>query len=277
MIHFEVDMTVDYAAMGCAEPAKSPKLTTYILDEDYLENSVWKTRPAVIVCPGGGYSIVSPREAEPIALKYNAAGFHAFILDYSVEPTGWPAACCELSKAVAYVRSIADQHHIDKEKIVVCGFSAGGNLAASIGVHYDKEIVKKFSGVTGEENKPDGMILCYPVITDEDEKTHMGTKTNFFAGRKDAEQYFGMEHHVNANTPKTFLWHTFTDATVPVESSMRFATALLENGVPFEMHIFPEGPHGLSLGNKLTAEHNGQIVPAVEPWMDLSITWLNNL
>lgn len=277
MKHFEVDMTVDYKAMGCEKPDKAPKLITYILDENYLNSSCYTPRPAVIICPGGGYSHVSPREAEPIALSYNAAGFHAFVLDYSVAPTGWPAACCELSKAVAYVRSIAEEHSIDKEKIVVCGFSAGGNLAASIGVHYDKEIVKTFSGVTGEENKPNGLILAYPVITDEDEKTHMGTKNNFIAGNKDAEPYFGMEHHVNKNTPKTFLWHTFSDGAVPVESSIRFASALRANDVPFEMHIFPEGPHGLSLANKLTATGAETIVPAVQPWMKLSITWMNNL
>ena len=132
MIHFEVDMSVDYKKMGCAEPVKAPKLTTYILDEAYLEATEWKERPAVIICPGGGYGFVSPREAEPIALRYCGAGFHTFILDYSTAPAGWPAACCELAKAVAYVRSIAEEHHIDKDKIVVCGFSAGGHLAALV-------------------------------------------------------------------------------------------------------------------------------------------------
>lgn len=276
MIKFEADMSVDYKAMGCAEPKKKPTLTAYIADQDCIESTEWKKRPAVIVCPGGGYEFVSPREADPIALRYSAAGFHAFILDYSVSPTGWPAACCELSKAVAYVRSIADEYNIDKDKIVVCGFSAGGHLAASIGVHYDKDIVKKFSGVTGDENKPNGMILGYPVITDNLEKTHMGTHDRFVAGRAEAERFFGLEHHVNKNTPKTFIWHTYTDQAVPVYNTMAFATALMENGVQYEMHIFPEGYHGLSLGNKITC-NSDLAVPAVVPWMDMSITWLNNL
>lgn len=277
MIHFEVDMTVDYKKMGCAEPSKAPKLSAYILDEAYLQDTNWKERPAVIICPGGGYGFVSPREAEPIALRYCGAGFHAFVLDYSVAPTGWPAACCELSKAVAYVRSIAEEHHIDPNKIVVCGFSAGGHLAASLGVHYNKELIRTLSGVTGDENRPNGMILSYPVITDEREKTHTGTLDNFVAGRETALPYFGLEHHVTPDTPKTFLWHTFADGAVPVESSMRFASALLENGVPYELHIFPEGAHGLSLGNEITSAADGGIVPAVQPWMDLSITWLNQL
>ena len=277
MIHFDVDMSVDYKAMGCEEPNKAPKLTTYILDQNYLEESAWKPRPAVIVCPGGGYEMVSPREAEPIALKYCAAGFHTFILDYSVAPTGWPTACCELSKAIVYVRSIADEYGIDKNKIAVCGFSAGGHLAASIGVHYDKDVVKRFSGVNGEENKPNGMILCYPVITDDMEKTHNGTYTNFVAGREEAQCYFGLEHHVNKNTPKAFIWHTVTDNAVSVENSMKFASALQESGVQFELHIFPDGVHGISLANKLTATCNENIVPCAEPWMELSVAWMNNL
>lgn len=277
MLNYDVDMSVDYQALGFDPPAQKPKLTAYLLSEDPMTRTVWPKRPAVIVCPGGGYSFVSSREAEPIALRYNAAGFHAFVLNYSVAPIGWPVACCELSKAIAYVRSIADEHQIDKDKIVVCGFSAGGHLAASIGVHYDKEIIKKYSGVIGEENKPNGMILSYPVIING-EKTHIGTRERFLAGRgEETDQFFGLDEHVTADTPKTFLWHTYTDMGVPVENSLQFASALRKNGVPFEMHIFPEGQHGLSLANEQTATDPSQIVPSVQPWMDLSITWLKNL
>lgn len=277
MINFDVDMSVDYTAMGFSEPGKTAKLTSYILDQACVGETEWKTRPAVIICPGGGYEMVCPREGEPIALKYNAAGFHAFVLDYSVAPVGWPAPCCELSKAVAYVRSIADKYRIDKNKIAVCGFSAGGHLAASIGVHYDKEIVKKYSGIKGCENRPDGLILSYPVITGNPDKTHTGTHDNFVAGRADAEHFFGLENFVNENTPKTFIWHTFTDQGVPVYNAMAFAAALMNSSVQYEMHIFPEGCHGLSLANKTTAISPEGDVPAVTPWIDLSITWLNNL
>lgn len=277
MLHYEVDMSVDYKALGFEPPQTNPKLTTYILTDDPLTRSMAPVRPAVIICPGGGYSLVSAREAEPVALRYNAAGFHAFVLDYSVAPIGWPVTCCELSKAIAYVRSIADEHHIDKDKIVVCGFSAGGHLAASIGVHYDKEIVKQYSDVSGEENKPNGMILSYPVIING-ERTHAGTRENFLAGRgEEVEQFYGLDEHVTCDTPKTFLWHTYTDGAVPVENSLQFAMALRKHGVSMEMHIFPEGSHGLSLANELTAVAPEQVVPAVQPWVDLSITWLKNL
>lgn len=276
MITFKKDMSVDYATMGCSVPPDKPTLTAYIVDQNLIDKTEWKKRPAIIVCPGGGYAFVSSREADPIALKYSAAGFHTFILDYSVSPTGWPAACCELSKTVAYVRSIADEYSIDKDKIIVCGFSAGGHLAASIGVHYDKEIIKKFSDVSGDENKPNGMILGYPVISDNLKKTHIGTYDNFTAEKENAKDYFGLEHYVNKNTPKTFLWHTYTDPAVPVYNTMVFANALMENDVNFELHIFPEGAHGLSLSNKVTSTAAEYEVSAVEPWIDMSIAWVNN-
>lgn len=268
MIYNVQDFSVDYKAMGVAEPPRKTTLTSYILTPSEVS---WTVRPAVVICPGGGYSYTSAREAEPIAMKFLAAGFHCFILDYAVAPAGWPAPCCELSKAIAYVRSIADENGIDKNKVLVCGFSAGGHLAASIGVHYDKEIVRKFSGVTGLENKPDGMILGYPVITDHD--THEGTKTNFIAGREDVKELFGLENHVTKDTPKTFIWHTFADQAVPVVSTTRFVNALVENNVECEVHIYPRGGHGLSLANHIT----GPVQEEVTNWIDMAITWINNL
>jgi len=269
MIYNKQEFGADYAAMGVREPPRKTTLTSYILTPSEVE---WTVRPAVIICPGGGYGFTSQREAEPIAMKFLAAGFHCFILDYAVAPTGWPAACCELSKAVGYVRSIADENGIDKKKVFVCGFSAGGHLAASIGVHYDKEIVRKFSDVKGEENKPNGMILCYPVITDHD--THQGTLNNFLAGRSEVKEFFGLENHVTKDTPKTFIWHTYDDQAVPVVSTTRFVSALIENGVECEAHIFPKGKHGLSLANKVTGD--GFIKDEVAPWIDMAIRWIND-
>ncbi len=267
MIYTVQEFGVDYAAMGVVDPPRKTTLTSYILTPTEVE---WTVRPAVIICPGGGYSYTSQREAEPIAMRFLAAGFHCFILDYAVAPTGWPAACCELSKAVAYVRSIAEDNGIDTNKVFVCGFSAGGHLAASIGVHYDKEAVREFSGVTGLENRPDGLILCYPVITDHD--THEGTLQNFLAGREEVKEFFGLENHVTKDTPRTFIWHTFSDEGVPVVSTTRFVNALVEHEVECEAHIFPRGRHGLSLADKVT----GPVQEEVSPWIDMAIRWINN-
>lgn len=277
MIHLEIDIAVDYTAMGCAEPKRSARLTGYILDTDYLNNTCWSVRPAVIVCPGGGYSWLAPREAEPIALSYCAAGFHAFVLSYSVAPTGWPAACCELSKTVAYVHSIASQYGIDKDKIVVCGASAGGHLAASLGVYWNDETIQKYSDVRKEENRPNGLILAYPVITGTETFTHPGSLKSFMSGREDARSFFSLEKHVTEYTPQSFIWHTFSDQSVPAANSIRFAEALMEHGVPCEFHMFPKGVHGLALSSPVTADSKASLVPSVEPWMALSVTWLNNL
>ena len=268
MIYNVQDFSVDYAAMGVAEPPRKTILTSYILTPP--SRVEWVVRPAIIICPGGGYEFTSAREAEPVAMKFLSAGFHCFILDYAVAPSGWPAPCCELSKAVSYVRSIADENGIDKNKVFVCGFSAGGHLAASIGVHYDKEIVRKFSGVEGVENRPDGMILCYPVITDHD--THEGTMQNFIAGRDEVKELFALENYVTKNTPRTFIWHTFADRAVPVVSTTRFVNALVENGIECEVHIFPRGGHGLALAERQT----GPELKEVSCWIDMAIRWINN-
>lgn len=273
MINKIININVDYKAMGTEPSPRQTTLTTYILDEENIMTSENHKRPAVIVCPGGGYACTSPREAEPIAMKYCAAGYHSFVLDYSVAPAGWPAAVCELSKAVAYVRSIADENNIDKDKIFVCGFSAGGHLAASLAVHYNHSDVKRFAGIVGEENKPNGVILGYPVITGEIERSHEGTINNFIAGRKEVEELAWLENFVTEETPQAFIWHTFTDTLVPVISSLRFANALEAKGVKFELHIYPEGPHGLSLANEITGAGES-VVSAPQNWIDMSIRWI---
>lgn len=274
MIVKTFDMTVDYKALGCNMPTEQPRLTSYILDKQLLSRSYNPKRPAVIVCPGGGYRSRSVREAEAIVLKYCAAGFHGFLLDYSVAPTGWPAPQCQLSKAVKTVRAMGEEYLIDTDNIYVCGFSAGGHLAASLGVYWDSDIIRAGSGIKSKENKPNGLILCYPVIIDEEGKTHQGTKDNFTEGKAEKLPYFGLDKRVTDKTPPCFIWHTFEDKSVPMYSSMRFAAALLEHGVEYEMHIFPKGAHGLSLGDITTACEPKHIEPTATDWMNLSIKWL---
>lgn len=139
------------------------KLYTYIRDESPEMEA--HRRPAVVICPGGGYGMTSDREAEPVALKFLEKGFQCFILRYSVEPVRFPAALLQLATAVAMVRSRADEWHVNADKIAVCGFSAGGHLAASLGVFWNREFVNGPLGLTPGDAKPNGMILGYPVIT----------------------------------------------------------------------------------------------------------------
>lgn len=274
MINKVINIDVDYTAMGVELSPRQTTLTTYILDERNIKISTLKKRPAVIICPGGGYTFTSEREAEPIAMKYCGAGFHSFVLDYSIAPAGFPAAVCELSKAVAYVKSIADEHYIDKDKIFVIGFSAGGHLAASLAVHFNHPDVVKFAEINEGENKPAGVMLAYPVITAEEGKNHQGTIDNFTADREDIRPLSSLENFVTKQTPPCFIWHTFEDKTVPVISALRFANALEKNNVQFELHIYPKGGHGLSLADYSTSCSEEQNIVAVQNWMDMSIRWI---
>ena len=148
-------------------------LYTYFLDNS-IEMHINRKRPVVVICPGGGYSMTSDREAEPIAMQYLAKGYHAVILRYSVEPARYPLALLQLAKTVAFLRKHAEEFHINTDKIILQGFSAGGHLAASLGVFWKKSFIAETLGVTSEMVKPNGMILSYPVIT-SGEFAHTGS------------------------------------------------------------------------------------------------------
>ena len=259
-------------------------LTTYICDPDTNERLA--PRPAVIICPGGGYTDLCPREAEPIARKYLAAGCNAFVLHYSI---GDNAAnynpLIEVAMAIKYVREHAEAHHTDPNRIFTCGFSSGGHLAGSAGVLWNHTAVRQALGIDeglAPEgiNRPNGMILCYPVIT----SAPCGHQNSFkrLCGKKDpsAEEAaeFSLELHVNETTPPAFIWHTCADRGVRVQNSLFLANAMLEKGIHPELHLFPEGEHGLGLGSVETAGgHPHLVVPHVTPWIDLSIAWIKDM
>lgn len=247
-----------------------PTLDTYILKGN-------KIRGAVLICPGGAYSFTSPREAEPIAIKFNAAGFHAFVLNYSVAPNKHPQSLLDACRAISLIRENALEWNIEKDKIAVCGFSAGGHLAANIGVNWDKDYLKDIPGITPLAINPNALILCYPVIT-SGKYAHEGSISNLLGDdfNKSLESQMSLELNVSKNTPPTFLWHTFEDNSVPVENSLLFAQALRSENIPFELHIFPEGAHGLSLATEETTENGDKLYPNVAKWIELCVTWLTN-
>ena len=253
---------------------KETKIGNAILTEYILENSKEinpeKVRPAVVVCPGGGYEFVSDREKEQIALKFLGNGYSAFVLTYSVAPAKYPTQLLEVSNATAYIRRNAKEYNIDKNKILVCGFSAGGHLAASLATLWDDEIITQNSDIKYGENRPNGVILAYPVIT-YGEKMHKGSFDSLIGGLDESlKTKMSLEKQVSKNTPPAFIWHTFNDTVVPVENSLLFATALREHNIPFELHIFPNGEHGLSLCNNITKGTNKHC----EIWMDLCLKWI---
>ena len=161
------------------------------------------------------------------------------------------------------------------------GFSAGGHLACAAGVYWDLPVVRDALGITDGQapegiNRPDGMVLCYPVITGGN-SAHKGSVKNF-SGKDELDEaainYFSLELHVNETTPPAFLWHTFNDQTVPVKNTLLFIDAMVDAGVPVEAHIFPDGIHGLSLCNADTATRPDHIRPEIAVWIDLAMSWM---
>lgn len=214
-----------------------------------------QNHPAVIVVPGGGYAHVSPIEAEVIMTKFYEAGFNTFLLSYTVNPYGlykpvMYQSLRDISKAVIEVRKNAETFHIIADNVAVCGFSAGGHLCGSLAVHWNKDFLKDINGIEAFSNRPDAVILSYPVIT-SGEFAHRGSFHNLLGSDASPEalEYMSLEKQIGSHTPPVFLWHTTVDDVVPVENSLFFGQALKDKKIPFEMHIFQDGHHGLSTAN----------------------------
>lgn len=251
------------------EPAA--KLTGYLSDNSPEIDST-RVRPAVVICPGGGYEMTSDREAEPVALQVIANGCQAFVLRYSVSPTRYPVALHQLACSVALIRQHATEWHIDPQKIIVAGFSAGGHLAACLGVFWHTAELANI-GLSPAQMQPNGLLLSYPVIT-SGEYRHQGSFNNLLGTDQAALAKLSVDQQVTNMTPPTFIWHTVADGSVPVENSLLFAQALRRAGVPFELHLFPDGRHGLSLATPEVNPDQQFDHPEVAVWFDLFITWL---
>ena len=222
-------------------------------------------RPLVLVVPGGGYTHVSAREGDPVALLFAAAGYHTAVMDYAIcEKAKDYMPLRQLAEAIGLVRQHAAQWHILPEKIAVCGFSAGGHLALS-GAVLD---------IPGEaaQPRPNAVILGYPVVT-AGQYAHRGSFVQL-AGSADpaAQQVFGLEDKITPQTPPVFVWTTMEDATVPVENTLLLVNALHRAGVPCEAHLFEKGCHGTSLS---TAEVNHPSVHRSR-WLTLAREWLDD-
>lgn len=249
------------------------ELTTYVL-ENYPEIDPNRKRPAVIICPGGAYKLLSNTETEAIAVKMMALGFHAFVLRYSIKPAIFPQSLIELAKCVQLIREHSKNWHIDEKKLIVAGFSAGGHLAASLGVFWHTPLLKEY--LTGEAQswKPNGLLLSYSVIT-SGPFSHESSIPNLLGKTYEMQkEKMALENQVTKHTPPTFIWHTIADQSVPVENSLLFSNALQTAGVPFELHIFPNGVHGLSLATSETTRDSKKIELAAAVWPKLFQTWV---
>ncbi|MDP4152822.1 MAG: alpha/beta hydrolase [Bacillota bacterium] len=252
-------------------------ITAYCMENSH-EMDLERKYPAIVVFPGGGYRFTSDREAEPVAHHFLARGFQVFVVRYSIAPTHYPAQLIQAAAAVAYVRRNAEKYLIDPCKIAVMGFSAGGHLACMIGTLFGEKVISDTIGVSVPDCRPDAMVLSYPVIT-FGIKTHGGSMKNMTGGSSDKNLIYklSLENSVTDNTPPAFIWHTFTDKTVPVENSLYIAEALRKHNIPFELHIFENGPHGLALATKETTKPSRPdfVNKIASQWTNLCTDWLN--
>ena len=288
---------------------ENPKvtLTAYIIDESQ-ELLKGKKRPGILICPGGAYLFCSDREAEPVALRFAAMGYHAFVLRYSVyydqftdfdaiakethppikEDRQHPAPMHDIAQAMTLIHDHQDEWGIDCDKLILCGFSAGGHNVLNYAVHYHQPIITDHYPL--DKIKPAAVITGYPVVDytflEEANKAmdpsaqplfefaslaFLGTKTPTH------EQLLAISpnHHITKDTPPMFIWSTAQDSLVHIGNSTRLATALADKGVPFELHIYEEGVHGLALANQATSRVPQTIDPIAAGWIDAVEKWLH--
>lgn len=203
---------------------------------------------AVIVCPGGGYRIRAPHEGIPVAEHFAAQGFHAFVLDYRVAPHRHPAPLHDAQRAIRTVRHRAAEWNVLPDRIAILGFSAGGHVAATAATIHDPGAPDDPDPIQRLSSRPDAAILCYPVINFT-ECAHTGSLNNLLGEESTPEMRAALSADllVDPTTPPTLLWHTADDDVVAVEHSLRFSSALARHHIPFALHVYPHGRHGLGL------------------------------
>ena len=260
---------------GAGYGRKVATLTAYV--QDNVEAQAARRRPGVVICPGGGYEFCSDLEWEPIALALLARGLQAFVLDYTVldpaEPAPLlPAPQVDLARAVALVRSHSDAWRVDEQNVGLLGCSAGAHLCATYaGVMRDQAFLAR-AGVAAEQARADWQMLCYPVID-----LDAGWPGDAAYAERICSEGSPLRHAqdlVGPDTPRTFLWHTATDETVPVRNAYLCAGALAAHGVDHECHVFHAGRHGLSLATEQSARWADCVNPHVAHWLDLALEWL---
>lgn len=299
-----------YKEINIWEDSNKATLQCYILNK-LTESNLRKKRPAVIICPGGGYLMTASREAEPVAMKFSSYGYNAFVLKYNtyfrnleLRPTElkdikpeninsdsvYPQPIFDLAMTIKIIRENADEWGIDTNRIVLCGFSAGGNLVGNFAVKWQEDFLSKKVKTSKDNLKPNAVILGYP-ITDylimekEIEKNSNGNLEEFWNTSNKA--IFGKSHPsneerknlspsqlVSSDTPPMFIWHTANDNLVYSINSIMLAKALYENKIPYELHIFEKGPHGLSLCDETSAGKEEHINKRCQKWFNMALYFL---
>jgi acetyl esterase/lipase len=230
----------------------------------YLADSALATGSAVVILPGGGYGALAPHEGKGYADWLVTNGISGFVLKYRLGSQGYrhPRMLEDAARAIRVVRARAGEWKIDPRRVGIMGSSAGGHLASTLLTHFDFGKAEANDPIERESSRPDLGILCYPVIT-MGPNTHQGSKNNLLGKDPDSElvKLLSNEFQVTKQTPPCFIWHTQDDSAVKVENSLEFAAALQRAGVPFDLHIYQKGPHGMGLGKN-------------HPWAQDCLFWL---
>jgi acetyl esterase/lipase len=286
------------------EDREDVTLTTYVI-RDSMELLGGKKRPAIIICPGGAYLGCSDREGEAVALRFASMGYHAFVLRYSTyfegkmgfpDPTKelevnekciHPTPMREIGKTMLILREHAEEWLLDVDRIAICGFSAGAHNCAMYSVYWDKPVISEYFNEKTEMFKPAATILGYTLsdyVFMRDfpkgpmEKGLFAAANVAFTGTIEPDEKTLIEIspalNVTEKTPPMFLWATSEDTLVPVQHTLRMANVLADKKIPFEVHVFEKGPHGLSLSTQATAQARSQIYPDAAKWVGLAEAWL---
>src|SRR6266436_1927478 len=230
----------------------------------FPEDAARVSGAAMVIFPGGGYGALASYEGKDYGDWLATNGITCFVVKYRLGSDGYrhPRMLEDAARAVRLVRANASQWKIDVKRVGLIGSSAGGHLASTLMTHFDAGHPDAADAVERQSSRPDLGILCYPVISMET-NTHQGSKSNLLGAKPSPElvRLLSNELQVTSNTPPCFIWHTWEDTVVKVENSVDFAAALRRAGVPFELHIYQKGAHGLALKPN-------------HPWTQDCIFWL---
>lgn len=246
-------------------------LDTYVGDRP-------ETTDGLLVIPGGGYSrVCSDREGEPIALSFLGMGINCFVLHYTTAPNGvYPQQLLEAALAMKHIKENAVRYHVNPDRIFVVGFSAGGHLAGTLGTQWHIPVVAEKMGGNAEIAKPKGMLLCYAVTSQ-----HSGSFKNLFGTETLTEEQLEksvLPNLVDVQTVPAFIMHTAFDSIVPIYNALEMAEALSTVRIPYEMHIYPRGEHGMALGNFITDRGDEFYVDsALAQWVPQAAFWMRSL
>ena len=265
-----------YKKVQLDENDKDVFLEVYVADKvgDFVRN-------AILVIPGGGYGMVcSEREGEPVGMAFMPYGYNAFVLHYAVKKKPFPSHLIQASKAMKHIKDHAEEYNIDPDRVFVTGFSAGGHLAATLGTMWDRKEIYDEVDMPFGYNKPAGMMLIYPVISSA-EFGHKGSFKNLLMDENPSDEKMAevsIENCICEKSSPAYIVHSSNDQAVNVRNALVLADALAKQKIEFELHIYPDAPHGVALGNEITACGNEKWnYPAMSHWVENAVVWAKSI